>query len=140
MHRNAQHIAITILALIAVCSHANAKAHHANSVQAAPAVPGDATAGFEIFKSHCSACHGKQGEGAALAPPLLGVVGARAASSTFTGYTAALKASGAVWTPAKLDGFLSGPGKLIPGTAMMASLPNAEDRQNLIAFLATLKK
>ncbi|MGZ3272498.1 MAG: c-type cytochrome [Caulobacteraceae bacterium] len=126
--------------MIAVCSQANAKPHHARPVHAAPAIPGDATAGYEVFKSHCSACHGKQGEGAALAPPLLGVVGARAASSTFTGYTAALKASGAVWTPAKLDAFLSGPAKLIPGTAMMMSLPNGEDRQNLIAYLATLKK
>ena len=140
MHRNVRHIAITILALMAVCSHANAKPRHARPVHAAPDVPGDAAAGFEIFKSHCSACHGKQGEGGALAPPLLGVVGARAASSAFPGYTAALKSSGAVWTPVKLDGFLSGPAKLIPGTAMMASLPNAKDRTDLVAFLATLKK
>ena len=133
-------IAVAILGLIAVTGQTNAQPRPAKPLPKAQAVPGDPAAGSEIFKSHCAVCHGKQGEGAALGPPLVGVVGAKAASSAFAGYTAALKASGAVWTPDKLDTFLSGPGKLIPGTAMMVSLPKAEDRQNLIAYLATLRK
>jgi len=140
MFRHAQFIAITALGLIAVSNQANAKDGPAKAAPAAPVVTGNAAVGSELFKSRCAACHGKQGEGAALGPSLLGVVGAKAGSSPFTGYTAALKASGVVWTPAKLDSFLSGPAKLIPGTAMAATLPNAEDRQNLVAHLATLKK
>jgi len=140
MNRHARPIAATILALMAISTGASAKPHPGKPADSAPVAQGDASAGSDIFKTRCAACHGKQGEGGALAPPLLGVVGAKAASSPFAGYTAALKASGAVWSPAKLDGFLAGPGKLIPGTAMIAIVPKAEDRQNLIAHLATLKR
>ena len=140
MNRNTRPIAITLLALVAVSSHAQAKHRAPKPAPVDAAAQGDPAAGSEVFKTHCFACHGKEGGGTALAPPLLGVVGSKAATSPFSAYSPALKASGAVWSPAKLDSFLAGPGKLIPGTRMAVSLPKVDDRQNLIAYLATLKK
>lgn len=140
MNRTAQRLVVTVLGLVAVSTSAFARPHSMKHGHADLAIPGDAMAGSEVFKTRCAACHGKQAEGTALAPPLVGALGSKAASSPFAGYTTALKASGVVWSPAKLDGFLAGPAKLVPGTAMMVSVAKAEDRENLIAYLATLRK
>ena len=96
--------------------------------------------GAGIFKQQCGLCHGVVAGQEIQAPNLLGVVGRKAASDPhFTSYTAALKASKLVWTPANLDKFLSGPGQLVPGTAMPISLSNPQDRRDVVAYLASLK-
>jgi cytochrome c len=51
-----------------------------------------------------------------------------------------MRASGLVWTPANLDRFVSGPTKLVPGTAMRAIVPDPVERRDLIAYLASLKR
>jgi cytochrome c len=68
----------------------------------------------------------------------VGVVGRKAGAGDFP-YTAALKGSGLTWTPETLDRFLTDPAKVVPGTAMPISLSDAKDRQDLIAYLASLK-
>ena len=126
------------LAAAPIAAHAKPRA-----IKAAPkttVIAGDAAAGAQLFKTSCSICHGQQAEGTPLAPTLRGVVGSKAGATTFPRYTPALKASGLVWSPTKLDVFLSGPPKLVPGTAMAVTIAKAEDRKNLIAHLATLKK
>ena len=46
--------------------------------------------------------------------------------------------AGESWTPENLNGFLENPKGYMPGTKMgFAGLPKAEDRANLIAWLAT---
>ncbi len=103
--------------------------------QGAPA--GDAAKGATLFKQRCGVCHqtvaGKNGVG----PSLDKVVGRKAASAPGFSYTDALKASGLTWKKPVLDTFLTAPGKLVKGTAMPISTPSAQDRADLIAYLAT---
>lgn len=73
-----------------------------------------------------------------MAPNLTKAFGAKAAGAAFARYSASLKASGLVWTPTNLDGFLTAPGKAVPGTTMMTAVANPADRTNLIAYLASL--
>jgi hypothetical protein len=51
-------------------------------------------------------------------PPLWGVAGRRVASVEGYDYSAALKAIGGTWKPAKLDLFLINPKAFAPGTRM----------------------
>ncbi len=82
-------------------------------------------------------CHLDEGQGQA--PTLKGVVGRKAASIPDFPYTDALKASQLTWTPTNLDKFLTAPGKLVPGTAMVVDVPDGMERANLIAYLASSK-
>ena len=101
---------------------------------------GDPVKGKALFSAQCSLCHSATTEEGA-APSLLGVVGRKAAGDPgFPAYTKALKASGLTWTAATLDTFLSGPTKLVPGTAMPITLAKPLDRANVVAYLATLKR
>ena len=109
-------------------------------VIALPAAAQDATAGAKTFGARCAMCHGKAGEGGGLAPTLKGVYRAKAASNAWPRYTTALKGSKIVWTDDKLNAFLAGPKKLVPGTAMYMMLANPADRANVIAHLKTFKK
>ncbi len=101
----------------------------------------DAAHGQALFRDQCGLCHtaapgdGDGGQG----PDLRGVVGRKAASSEGFPYTAALKASGLTWTPEVLDHFLADPDKAVPGTAMPVAVPDAKDRADLIAYLASLR-
>ena len=105
---------------------------------AAAAHAQDVFKGSDVFQDHCSRCHVLSGIGQG--PNLIGVVGRKAASLPDYPYSAALRASGLTWTAASLDAFVQGPGKLVPGTAMRAIVPDPTDRQNLIAYLATLHR
>lgn len=101
--------------------------------------PGNAAAGEATFKARCLACHvigaGQPGQ---IAPNLRGVVGRKAASTSYD-YSAALKGSGLTWTRAELDSFLAAPMKKVPGTRMVIATPDAQQRADLIAYLATQK-
>ncbi len=94
-----------------------------------------------LFQQNCAVCHstGKETRpGAGQGPILAGVVGRPAASVPNFGYTKALKASHLTWDAATLGRFLVGPAAMVPGTAMVITVPDPADRSNLIAFLATL--
>ena len=98
----------------------------------------DAVKGAEVYQDRCGSCHVLNGIGQG--PSLAGVVGRKAASIPGFNYSDAMRASGLVWTPANLDRFVSGPTKLVPGTAMRAVVPDPVDRRDLIAYLASLKR
>jgi glucose/arabinose dehydrogenase len=103
---------------------------------------GDPDHGRPVFQQSCAVCHsaGIAGQPVTGQGPLLaGVVGRQAASLSNFGYSKALHASGLTWDTATLDRFLEAPSALVPGTAMVVSLPSATDRADLIAFLGTLK-
>ena len=109
------------------------------SAAAAPALAQDAAAGQAIYKQRCSTCHtAPPGQPHGIGPNLAGVVGRKAASTSFS-YSDALKASGLTWDKATLDRFLSGPSKLVPGTRMVVSVADPKDRGALIAYLAGQK-
>ena len=111
-----------------------------SAAQAATAAPpaGDPTKGQDVFEDRCGSCHvlGGVGQG----PNLVGVVGRKAGTVRGYAYSAAIKRNGQVWTPARLDQFLTGPARLIPGTAMTAVVPSPVQRRDLIAYLASLKR
>ncbi len=101
----------------------------------------NATAGQATFVARCAMCHGKEAQGGPMAPSLKGVVGRKAATeAAFPRYSAALKKSGLTWTQANLNDFLTAPAKKVPGTTMVIALPKADERANVLAYLATLKK
>jgi len=107
--------------------------------QAASAA-GDPAAGAKLFVQ-CRVCHTvAPADRNGLGPNLFGVVGSKAAARKGFVYSPALTKSGLVWTPAKLDAFLKKPSALVPGTRMaFAGVSADQNRQDLIAYLATLK-
>lgn len=68
-----------------------------------------------------------------------GVVGRSAGAVPGYAYSNALRKSGIVWTPANLDRWLSGPQAMVPGSKMFFSIPAAQDRADIVAFLAKSK-
>jgi cytochrome c len=105
-----------------------------------PAPAGDAAVGATLFKQRCSVCHSIVDDGKVTPGPLmLGLVGRKPGSAKFT-YSPAMKAQGGTWTTARLYQFLEAPGKIVPGTFMVISLPKPDERANVVAYLATLKK
>jgi cytochrome c len=51
-----------------------------------------------------------------------------------------MKNLGVTWDDASLDKFLANPNGFIHGTKMFVNLPSDGDRENVIAYLNTLKK
>ena len=97
---------------------------------------GDPKHGQEVFQDQCSGCHVLTGQGFA-APALSGVYGRKAGTADFQ-YSDAMKKSGIVWNDSSLSSFLSDPSKAVPGTAMTFNLSDAQQRDDVIAYLRTL--
>jgi len=104
------------------------------------AVAADPNAGKGVF-TRCAACHTiNKGGVNGLGPNLFGVVGRKAGTKPDFGYSGAMKKAGFAWTPQKLDAYIAHPAAVVPGNRMaFAGIPNAKDRADLIAYLATLK-
>ena len=69
------------------------------------------------------------------------MVGRKSATDKgYPAYSKSMKSLNVTWAPASLDKFLSEPTKMAPGTAMPINVPSAQDRKNVIAYLASLKK
>ena len=91
--------------------------------------------GATIFRMRCGSCHTVVPAGrAVLGPNLSGVVGRKAAATTFN-YSPALKASGLTWTRANLDRYITAPSRMIPGTRMVIAVSDAAQRAALLNFL-----
>lgn len=120
---------LRILSLAAACL-VSAAAHAA-----------DLAKGADSFDANCAECHSvakkirnKKG------PSLFGVVGRKAASVDGADYSDAMKASGIVWTEDKIDAYVTAPKGLLPGGTMkFKGLANAQERADMIAFLAEQK-
>jgi cytochrome c len=98
---------------------------------------GDAARGEKLF-TRCSACHSTNGD-RKTGPTLAGVVGRKAGTVEDTRFSKALVASNVVWTEETLQEYLTEPKKLVPGTSMTTRVPNAQDREDIISYLTTLK-
>ena len=108
---------------------------------AAPAVDlaaGNPAMGEYVFK-RCASCHtADKGAASGIGPNLYGVVGRKQATMTDYTYSPAMMAQRGVWDAATLDRYLASPVKAVPGNRMtFAGIPDAGDRVNLIAWLAT---
>jgi cytochrome c len=89
----------------------------------------------------CAACHTTSPDGAnSMGPNLRGVVGRKAGTAPRFQYSAAMKGSGIRWSPQELNSFLTDVTAKVPGTLMpFPGLPDAQDRQAVIAYLKSLK-
>jgi hypothetical protein len=94
--------------------------------------------GRALFVQRCALCH-SVGIESAQGPGLGGVVGRKAASLSGFGFTPALRRSDLTWTDASLDQFLASPSSVVPGTTMPMSVPDANERRALIAYMSTLR-
>ena len=97
------------------------------------------------YAKRCSVCHDLTSAAAnKVGPHLWGVVGRAVASASGYSYSDAMKAfsegGSKVWDPATLDTYLADPRTVVPGTRMVfPGVKNEADRQNVIAYLETLK-
>ena len=136
---------LTAAALVALSgTYAMAESHSAEGGDSEAMefeITGDAEAGEKVFRK-CMACHAV-GEGAQnkVGPVLNGVVGRDVASHEGFSYSDALmEKSDMQWTPENLAAFLENPRDWAPGTKMsFAGLRKEEDRNDVIAYLATFK-
>ena len=99
---------------------------------------GQVARGERVFR-RCTACHtiGRYA-GDTDGPNLYGVMGGPIGERRprFS-YTAGLKALGGNWDAARMDRWLTNPRRMVPGTTMaFAGIPDAQDRADVIAYLA----
>ncbi|XP_068968617.1 cytochrome c iso-1/iso-2-like [Bombus flavifrons] len=105
---------------------------------------GDPVHGKTLFLRMCGMCHTcNKNERHKIGPNLFGIFGKTCGSiSSVPGFksTEAMKKKGVVWDENTLNEYLQFPKQFIPGTKMMFNgIKKAEDRRDIIAFLATLK-
>jgi cytochrome c len=93
---------------------------------------GDAAHGAKVYLD-CILCHSLDKND--IGPKHRGVFGRKAGSVPDYDYSAALKTSNIVWNETTLDQWLTDPQALVPGTKMVFSLDDAQDRADVIAFL-----
>jgi cytochrome c len=99
---------------------------------------GDAAAGEQVF-ARCTVCHSSKAGENKIGPSLAGVFGRKSGSAPGYNYSPALKSADITWDEQQLDKYLTNPSADVHGTKMLIMVPNAEDRQNVIAYLKTLK-
>lgn len=123
--------------LLAVGMAAMASAASAGTPAARSRLPsGNPATGERLYQS-CMGCHSLDDND--VGPRHRGVVGRAAGAVPGYAYSQALRKSGLVWTPANLDKWLTNPQKLVPGAKMYFSVTMAQDRANIIAYLARQK-
>jgi cytochrome c len=107
------------------------------AVEDASAVPGDAERGKAVFERRCTGCHALDSnrEG----PHLRGVYGRKAGSVPDFEYSAAIKRSGLIWDEINLERWLRGTDEMVPDSNMGFSVPKAQERADIIAFLRTVR-
>jgi cytochrome c len=107
----------------------------------AAAQSGDAENGEKVFKRYCLTCHIVAEKGASRQGPTLHkLIGRKSGSVEGFRYSEANKKANIVWDAAILDKYLAEPRVVIPGTSMaFAGVRKADERADLIAYLATLK-
>ena len=98
---------------------------------------GDTANGERVF-GRCSVCHSSKAGENKIGPSLAGVFGRKSGSAPGYSYSPALKSAGVTWDEQELDKYLANPRVDIPGTKKVMGVPNAGDRQNVIAYLKTL--
>ncbi len=101
---------------------------------------GDPAKGKKVFNK-CKACHTVESGGKdKIGPNLFGVVGKTAGTKEGYKYSPAMVESGLTWDVETLDKYLTKPKALVKKTKMtFAGLKKEKDRENIIAYLETLK-
>lgn len=93
---------------------------------------GDATRGAKVYQD-CQLCHSLDRN--EIGPMHRGVIGRKAGSVADYNYSTALKAANIVWSEATLDRWLTDPQAMVPGTKMVFSADDVQERADVIEFL-----
>jgi cytochrome c len=99
----------------------------------APPDDGDAGRGKAVFEKRCTGCHALEADHKG--PRLAGVYGRKSGSVAGFAYSNGLKNLGVTWNDATLEKWLTDPDVMVPDNNMSFSVPKAEERRDLIAFL-----
>ena len=84
----------------------------------------------------CAACHKLEAGANNVGPSLHGIFTRKAGEIADFRYSRAMKRSGIVWTPQKLENSSADPQAMVPANRMpYAGMPDAADRADLIAYL-----
>jgi cytochrome c len=128
--------ALLMVATAALVGAWGAAPRHAQAAAPVPAArlpAGNPVAGRMLYQA-CSGCHSLDEND--VGPKHRGVVGRKAGAVADYAYSAVIRKSGIVWTPANLDRWLTNPQKLVPGSKMYFSVANPKQRADIIAYLA----
>lgn len=99
--------------------------------------PGDFKRGAALYQDKCTACHAIDSN--KTGPAHRGVFGRRVGSLPGYRYSEELTRSRLRWTPQTLNLWLEDPEELVAGQRMGFQVESAQERADLIAYLATLK-
>jgi cytochrome c len=138
MRRRTIHRHSLAAAAACLCALAWSALAHAQTLQSANMATtlGNPDHGEHLYETRCGGCHAVDTN--RVGPLHRGVFGRRAGTAPGYAYSPALQRSGLTWDAATLDRWLSGPTRLVPGTRMGISVPASQDRQDIIAYLASL--
>jgi cytochrome c len=100
----------------------------------------DPAAGEKVFAARCAVCHATEAGQNKIGPSLAGIVGSKSGTVPGFDFSRAMKSADITWDKANLDKYLANPTGVVHGTKMFVNLPSESDRQNVIAYLDTLKK
>lgn len=100
--------------------------------------PADVAAGEQIY-ARCIGCHSPDRN--RTGPQHCGLIGRKSGAVPDYDYSEAMKTADIIWNTETLNSFLQSPMTEVPGTTMgFAGIADADERHNLIAWLATLNK
>ena len=111
---------------------------------ATPAIAGgDAVRGKKVFNK-CKACHSIKAGKHKIGPSLAGVIGRKAGTAKGFKRYKGLRGADWAWDEETLDDYLTNPKLFVKSrnkrkSAMMLKLKKKRDRDNVIAYLKTLK-
>ncbi len=103
---------------------------------AMPAAAQSFERGQALFESRCTGCHSLDDN--RVGPALRGVVGRTAGKAAGYFYSEAMSAAKHVWDRPKLKAWLTDPENVVPGQGMNYQLEGQQDREDVVAYLASL--
>ena len=103
-----------------------------------PASAQSVSRGQALFESKCTTCHALDTNRAG--PALRTVVGRQAGKAPDYFYSEAMESATHVWDKAKLRAWLTNPESVVPGQEMNFHLTSGRDREDVVAYLASLPR
>ena len=100
---------------------------------------GDAAQGKNGYQRWCIGCHGDKETVQSVGPSLVGLFGRRAGMVGTSPYSRNLYKSGIVWNEKSLQRYLANPTDAVHGTIMPVALQDPKERDDVIAYLKTLR-
>ncbi|MBX9910789.1 MAG: c-type cytochrome [Beijerinckiaceae bacterium] len=101
------------------------------------AAEGDSARGANVFRQ-CVACHTTTLQNR-IGPGLADIVGRKAGANAGFRYSAGMQKVDLVWDVPTLDAYLAAPRAVVPASTMSLAVTNPQEREDLIAYLQTLR-